>query len=48
VTARTNIAQHVTFDVGAVYKHYPDEITDSPIVDKDHDVELTAGLTYWF
>ena len=48
LTARTNIMKHVTFDVGAVYKHYPDEITNSPIVDKDHDVELMAGLTYWF
>ena len=48
LTARTNIAQHVTFDIGAVYKHYPDEIADSPIVDKDNDVEWKAGLTYWF
>jgi len=48
LTARTNIANHVTFDVGAIYKHYPDEITESPIADKDHDVEITAGLTYWF
>ena len=48
LTARTNITEHVTFDVGAVYKHYPDEITKSPIVDKDHDIELVAGLTYWF
>lgn len=48
LTARTNITEHVTFDVGAVYKHFPDEITKSPIVDKDHDVELKAGLTYWF
>ena len=48
LTARTNIMEHVTFDVGAIYKHYPDEITNSPIVDKDHDVEINAGLTYWF
>ncbi len=48
LTARTNIMEHVTFDIGAVYKHYPDEITNSPIVDKDHDVEFNAGLTYWF
>ena len=48
LTARTNIMKHVTFDIGAVYKHYPDEITNSTIVDKDHDVKFNAGLTYWF
>jgi len=48
LTARTNLTEHVTFDMGAVYKHYPTEITNSPIVDEDHNVELKAGLTYWF
>ncbi|MGB1311958.1 MAG: MipA/OmpV family protein [Leucothrix sp.] len=48
VTARTNLMERVTFDVGMIYKHYPDEISKSPIVDKDHDLELKTGLTYWF
>lgn len=48
LTARTNLSEHITFDLSAIYKHYPDEIKNSPIVDNDHDIGVTAGLTYWF
>jgi outer membrane protein len=48
VAGQGNITKNLTFNTSAVYLHAPDEITDSPIVDKDHDIQVNAGLTYWF
>jgi outer membrane protein len=43
-----NITKNLTFNTSAVIMRAPDEISDSPIVDDDHDVQFNAGLTYWF
>ncbi|PWQ93536.1 MipA/OmpV family protein [Leucothrix arctica] len=48
VAGQGNITKNLTFNTSAIYMDAPDEITDSPIVDKGHDVQVSAGLTYWF
>jgi len=47
VAGQGNITKNLTFNTSAIYMKAPDEITDSPIVDKDHDIQINAGLTYW-
>lgn len=45
---KVNITKKITLTGSAIYMDRPNEITDSPLVDKDHDLSLNAGFTYWF
>lgn len=46
--AEAVLSKHFTAHANVIYTDLPKEISDSPIVDGDNDVALTAGLTYWF
>jgi len=46
--ANANLSRSVSLNASVAYHHVPDEITDSPITDDDHDVRFNAGIAYWF
>lgn len=43
-----SLSRDWTLYAGADYRHYPDEITDSPLIEDDHAVSLTGGISYSF
>ncbi|PWQ93280.1 MipA/OmpV family protein [Leucothrix pacifica] len=48
IGGQTSIGRNVTLSGSVIYKDQPDEITDSPLVNDDHDIAANLGFTYWF
>jgi outer membrane scaffolding protein for murein synthesis (MipA/OmpV family) len=48
VQADVNLTEHLSLKAQALYKDLPKEITDSPIVDSDQELQLQTTVTYWF
>lgn len=48
IEAKANLSKHFSMHGNVLYKDRPDEITNSPLVNKNNDGELNLGMTYWF
>lgn len=48
IEAKANLTKHFSMQGNVLYKDRPDEITNSPLVNKSNDGEINMGMTYWF
>ncbi|CAA6801211.1 MAG: Unknown protein [uncultured Thiotrichaceae bacterium] len=46
--AKANLSKRFSMHGNVLYKDRPDEITNSPLVNKSNDGELNLAVTYWF
>jgi len=45
---KMNLSKKLSLSSSVLYMDRPDEISKSPLVDNDHNIQINAGLTYWF